>query len=81
MATSIAPPGNSPACGRSYLLLRSRRDIPEWPRYRQGARRDERRWIESLSHRELAELAAGLYAVEKTVRGFRKAHPERKDAA
>jgi hypothetical protein len=77
----MAPPGNGPVRGRSCLLVLSRCDLPGWPRYRKGAKRDERRWIESLTDRELARLAAELYAVEKAVRGFRKTHPKRKDAA
>jgi hypothetical protein len=54
------------------LLLRSRRDLPEWPRYREGAKRDERRWIASLNDRELARLAAELRAVDKAVKDFKK---------
>jgi hypothetical protein len=54
------------------LLLRSRRDLPEWPRYREGAKRDERRWIKSLDDQELARLCAELHAVDKAVKGFRK---------
>jgi hypothetical protein len=71
---------------RVFLLLRSRE---AWPRYHEGARRDERAWIASLSDRELVRLAAELYAVDKAVRGYRgtdtaaldKLFPPRKDAA
>jgi hypothetical protein len=66
--------------GLLRLLLRSRQQhLPHWPRFREGARRDERRWIESLSDRELAQLAAELHAVDKAVKNFRK--PNKKDAA
>jgi hypothetical protein len=59
--------------GRVLLLvLRSRQDWRrDWPRYREGAKQDERRSIESLSDRELAQLAAGLGQVDKAVRDFR----------
>jgi hypothetical protein len=55
------------------LLLRSRRDLPSHPRYREGAKRDERRWIESQSDRELAQLAAELHAVERAVKAAHEA--------
>jgi hypothetical protein len=60
------------------LELRSMRDVPAWPRYREGAKKDERRWIEQLSDRELAQLAAELHAVDKAVKNV---HKPRKDAA
>jgi hypothetical protein len=63
--------------GLLRLLLRSRQD---WPRYREGAKRDERRWIESLSDRELARLAAELGRVERVVRDYRRKHPRRPSA-
>jgi hypothetical protein len=59
----------------------------DWPRYREGARRDERAWIESLSDGELARLAAELHAVDKAVKTFHESdhgngfHDPRKDAA
>jgi hypothetical protein len=67
--------------GRVLLLvLRSRQDWRrDWPRYREGAKQDERRSIESLSDRELAQLAAELHAVDKAVKNSPK--PEKKDAA
>ena len=58
------------------LLLRSHRDHP---RFREGARKDERRWVESLNDRELAKVAAELYAVDKAVKNFNKS--KKKDAA
>jgi hypothetical protein len=58
--------------GLLRLLLRSRE---EWPRYREGAKRDERHWIESLSDPELAQLAAELHAVEKAVKAYRNPEP------
>jgi hypothetical protein len=54
---------------RVFLLLRSR----QWPRYREGARKDERAWIASLSDRELAQLAAELGRIDRVVRDFREA--------
>jgi hypothetical protein len=60
------------------LLLRSRSSMPEWPRRRQGALKDERRWIEQLNDRELAQLASDLHAVDKAVKNVEKA---KKDAA
>ena len=62
------------------LRLRSRQAVPAWPRYREGARRDERRWLERLSDRELAEHAAALGQIDKAVKGYRRKHP-RRDAA
>jgi hypothetical protein len=46
--------------------------MPAWPRYRRGARRDERRWLESLNDRELAEHVAALHAVDKAVKNAKK---------
>jgi hypothetical protein len=63
--------------GLLRLLLRSRQDMPEWPRFREGARRDERRWVKQLSDRELAGLAAELHAVEKAVKNFEKSKKDR----
>ena len=60
------------------LLLRSRGEMPAWPRFREGAKRDERRWVESLNDRELAQLAAELGRVDKAVKDF---HRSKKDAA
>jgi hypothetical protein len=59
------------------LLLRSKSPMPEWPRYRKGAKRDERRWLEQLNDRELAEHAAALHQVDKAVKDFHG----KKDAA
>jgi hypothetical protein len=53
------------------LLLRSRQEMPRWPRRREGALKDERTWINSLDDRELAQLAAELHAVDKAVKDFR----------
>jgi hypothetical protein len=61
--------------GLLRLLLRSRQDMPEHPRYREGAKRDEREWIHGLSDRELAELCAELHAVDQAVETFRKPEP------
>jgi hypothetical protein len=58
--------------GLLRLLLRSRQEMPAWPRYRRGARRDERRWLESLNDRELAEHVAALHAVDKAVKNAKK---------
>ena len=58
--------------GLLRLLLRSRQDMPEWPRYRQGAKRDERRWLEQLTDRELAEHVAALAQVDKAVKDAKK---------
>jgi hypothetical protein len=54
------------------LLLRSRWEPREWPRYRAGARADEREWLDSLSDRELAEHAAALHAIDQAVDGYRR---------
>lgn len=54
------------------LRLRSRWEPREHPRYREGAGRDERAWIDSMSDRELAQLCAGLGQVDKAVKGYRK---------
>jgi hypothetical protein len=54
------------------LELRARQDLPKWPMRRRDALRDERRWIASLDDRELAQLCAGLYQVDKAVKAFRK---------
>lgn len=58
--------------GRLRLLRRSRQDLPRWPRFREGAKQDERRWIEQLRDRELARLAAELHAIDKAVAKFKK---------
>lgn len=64
------------------LELRSRWQAREWPRFREGAIKDEHQWIASLDDRELARLAAGLYGVEKAVKSFEKANEKpNKDAA
>jgi hypothetical protein len=49
------------------LLLRSKRH-PIWPRYRHGAKQDERRWVEQLDDRELAQHVAALHQVDKAVK-------------
>jgi hypothetical protein len=55
------------------LALRFRsQGMREWPRYREGAIQDERRWIDSLDDRELADLAAGLGAVDRAVKAHRR---------
>lgn len=53
------------------LLTRSRGEMPERPRYREGAKQDERRWIETLDDLELAQLAAELGRIDREVRNFR----------
>lgn len=65
------------------LRLRSRTWEPrEWPRFREGARADERAWIKQLDDRELAQLAGELGRVDRAVREFHQAaeKPD-KDAA
>jgi hypothetical protein len=64
------------------LRLRSRQDMPRYPKRRQGALRDEARWIDSLSDRELAQHAAELGRIDRAVKTFRKkVEPPKKDAA
>jgi hypothetical protein len=48
----------------------------EWPRRREGAKRDERRWIESLNDEQLRRLAAEIHTVDQAVK-----RKPRKDAA
>jgi hypothetical protein len=62
------------------LRLRSRRDMPEHPRYREGATKDERAWLRRLDDRELVQVARGLAAVDKAVRDFKRKAGKR-DAA
>lgn len=54
------------------LELRSRGDMPRWPRHREGAREDERRWVDQLSDSELADLVAGLTQVDRAVKAYRE---------
>lgn len=50
------------------IELRSRSwSSREWPRFRQGAKRDEADWISSLDDRELVRLVRGLASVDRAV--------------
>jgi len=56
--------------------------MPAWPRYREGATKDERRWIDSLDDRELGQHAAALARIEKVVKSFHaKGERPKEDAA
>ena len=56
--------------------------MPEWPRYRADALKDERRWVDSLDDRELAQHAAELGRIDKAVATFHaKTEPQEEDAA
>jgi hypothetical protein len=43
----------------------------EYPRYRQGATRDEREWLDALDDRQLGEHCARLGEIERAVRAYR----------
>jgi hypothetical protein len=63
-----------------HLRSRSAWQPREYPRRREGALKDERKWIDSLDDRELAQLAAELGRIDKVVKTYKR-KVDKRDAA